>query len=79
MYIVYTGVDGIERARKVESYREAGKVIAALEIMGVDPKFSKKDELMNPPISCLPIIVDSMKCHVNWSRTHIPHEMDITI
>lgn len=80
MFVVYISpVDGQPRARKVESYREAGKVMAALEIMGVDPKCKDLDEIMAPPITALPIIVDQKVSPIIWSRTHIPQELDIII
>lgn len=80
MFIVYTSpVDGQPRARKVESYREAGKVMAALELMGVNPECKKLDEIMAPPITALPIILDQRVSPIIWSRTHMPSEMDIVI
>ena len=80
MFIVYKSpVDNLPRARKVESYREAGQVMAALDMMGVDPKAMDLDEIMAPPITSLPIIVDQKVSPIIWSRTHIPQELDITI
>ena len=59
MFIVYKSVvDGYPRARKVSSFREAGMVIATLELMGVEPEFEFDPTQARP--SALPLIVEAV-------------------
>lgn len=56
MIIVYVSpVDGLPRARKTTSYREAGRVIQALEEMGCDPTACQIEDLLDAKETSLPL------------------------
>lgn len=59
MLIVYRSpVDGMDRARAISNYREAGMVMAALAEMGCDPTFVQNaTDLVNAKTTALPLIV----------------------
>jgi hypothetical protein len=58
MYITYIHpIDGLPRARKVQSYIEAGLVIATLETMGVDPELDM--DIDNTKQTGLPLLVSA--------------------
>jgi len=55
-YICYVHpVDGLPRARPVESYREAGDVIATLQAMNADPTL--EFDILQARSSALPVVV----------------------
>lgn len=69
MYIVYTSpVDGLPRARKVQSFREAGLVMASLEEMGCNPEV--EDDMEEAKKTALPLLVSP------WQPMHIVNMMD---
>ncbi len=62
MYIVYTSPDGITRARAVDTFREAGQVIAALKMQHKEVSFHPTIEQMKEALpTCLPIIVSAWR------------------
>lgn len=80
MHIVYVEpTDGIERARKVESFDEAVLVIQALKAKGVDP--TVEEDILNAKRSCLPLLVSPWRqCHIIPSDAlSTVHEQKITL
>ena len=55
MYVVYTGLDNIERAREVSTYCEAGRVLMELKRGNMGGQLMKASELVNEKVTCLPL------------------------
>jgi hypothetical protein len=55
MYVVYTGIDNIQRAREVNSYHEAGQVLVSLKDRNIKGELKKASELVNEAATCLPL------------------------
>lgn len=80
MYIVYTHpVDGYPRAKRCNTYREAGQVLQALEAAHADPIPMDLQDLFNAEPSVLPLIVDNTDTELNLQHSHPVEDDAITI
>lgn len=83
MYIVYTHpADGYPRARRCNTYREAGRVLQALQEANADPIPMDLQDLFNAETSVLPLIVDhsdSEASELMLQRSHPVEDDAITI
>ena len=59
LYVVFTGLDGIERAREVKTYGEAGRVIFALREARLNGELKNAAELVKAKVTCLPLFVQA--------------------
>lgn len=62
MYIAFTHpADHETRIRKVNSYKEASEVLAALMEMGINPEITTIDAIKTATATALPLIVNPWK------------------